>query len=137
MSEDAPRRGLRYDDSDADALWCAIESIVDFRGDVTITRRSTGESIVGYVFDCVNAEDRSRAELRLLPADGANRVVISLGDIAAIELTGRDTAEGKSFETWVRKYAARKLARAGAAGGEPGDAATGREDDVTADAGSG
>ncbi len=133
MSDDAPRRGLRYDDSDADALWCAIESIVNFRGDVTITRRSTGESIVGYVFDCVNAADRSRAELRLLPADGAGRVVIGVGDIAAIELTGRDTAEGKSFETWVRKYAARRLAEADAAGG----AAGGGDGDVTADAGSG
>ncbi len=133
MTDDAPRRGLRYDDSDADALWCAIESIVDFRGDVTITRRSTGESIVGYVFDCVNAEDRSKAELRLLPAAGAGRVVVRVGDIAAIELTGRDTAEGKSFETWVRKYAARKLAQAGATG----VAVDGEEGDVTADAGSG
>ena len=133
MTDDAPRRGLRYDDSDADALWCAIESIVNFRGDVTITRRSTGESIVGYVFDCVHAEDRSKAELRLLPATGAGRVAVRVGDIAAIELTGRDTAEGKSFETWVRKYAARRLARAGAAGG----GTDGREGDVTADAGPG
>ena len=87
-----------------------MEAIVDYRGDATVTRRSTGESIVGYIFDCAYRDDRVRAAVRLLPEDGSRRVTVPLHDVAAIELTGRDTAEGKSFETWVKKYVEKKLA---------------------------
>ena len=31
-------------------------------------------------------------------------------DIARLEFTGRDTAAGKSFETWVKKYREKKAA---------------------------
>ena len=30
--------------------------------------------------------------------------------VARLEFTGRDTAAGKSFETWVKKYQAKKAA---------------------------
>ena len=31
-------------------------------------------------------------------------------DVASLAFTGRDAAEGKSFETWVRKYREKKAA---------------------------
>ena len=31
-------------------------------------------------------------------------------EIARLEFTGRDTAAGKSFETWVKKYQEKKAA---------------------------
>ena len=34
----------------------------------------------------------------------------SYNEIARLEFTGRDTAAGKSFETWVRKYREKKAA---------------------------
>ncbi len=104
------RRGLRFDASDPAALAGAVRAIVDYRGDVTVTRRSTGAPLVGYVFDCVDADDPRRARLRLLPQDGGAAASIALDDIAVLEVTGRDTAAGKSFETWVRKYVEKKMA---------------------------
>lgn len=91
-------RGTRFE---GDAVGGALDAIVDYRGDVSITR-TDGAVVSGYVFAC----DRREGEtvIRLLPDDGGARVVVPLDAVAALEVTGRDTAEGKSFETWVRKY---------------------------------
>ena len=63
------------------------------------------------VFD----RDSSHASLdtcrvRLLPKDGKEKIGIAYAQIARLEFTGRDTAAGKSFETWVKKYRERKAA---------------------------
>jgi hypothetical protein len=106
----APQRGLRFDDSDPPRLRAAIDAAVNYRGDVTITRRSTGSAITGFVFDCLAAENEGFSLIRLLPADGGERMAIPLGDITAVEFTGADAAEGRSFQTWVKKYVQKKLA---------------------------
>jgi hypothetical protein len=108
------QRGLQFDESDPAALAGALRGIVDYRGDVTVTLRSTGAEIVGYVFDCAGADDAPAGSpgrrLRVLPADGGPATSVALDDVAAIEVTGRDTAAGKSFETWIRKYVEKKMA---------------------------
>lgn len=104
------RQGLRFDGSDPAALAGALRAIVDYRGDVTVTRRADATAIAGYVFDCAHADDSARTQLRLLPADGGPATSIALADVAALEVTGRDTAAGKSFETWIRKYVEKKMA---------------------------
>ena len=38
------------------------------------------------------------------------KLAVAYGDIARVEFTGKDTAAGKSFETWVKKYQAKKAA---------------------------
>jgi hypothetical protein len=48
--------------------------------------------------------------VRLLPRGGGEKQSIAYADIARLEFTGRDTAEGKSWETWVKKYTERKRA---------------------------
>jgi len=42
--------------------------------------------------------------VRVLPKDTNQRVKIAYSDIAALAFTGRDTAAGKSWEAWVKKY---------------------------------
>jgi hypothetical protein len=37
-------------------------------------------------------------------------VLIAYSDIAALTFTGRDTAAGKSWEAWVKKYVENKAA---------------------------
>ncbi len=37
-------------------------------------------------------------------ATGNQRLAIPYSEIASIAFTGRDTAAGKSYEAWVRKY---------------------------------
>jgi hypothetical protein len=102
--DDAPtaRQGLRLDASDLAAA-AVREVVVDYRGDVTI--HGEDGPVVGYVFDCVTGD---APVLRVMPADGGAAVSVALADVATIEFTGRDTAEGKSFETWVKKYVEQK-----------------------------
>ena len=88
----------------------ALEKAFDYRGDVTVTRRSSGEAIEGYLYDRTPGLPGPKSVIRMIPADGRPRVTIPWSDIAEVSFSGRDTAEGKSFETWVKNYLRKKLA---------------------------
>ena len=47
---------------------------------------------------------------RFFPKDRDEKVTIRFADVAALAFTGKDTAAGKSFETWVKKYNEKKAA---------------------------
>lgn len=81
----------------------ALEKAFDYRGDVTITLRN-GSKIEGYIFDRRTGKTLADSAVRLYPKDKNEKVSIAYGDIAALAFTGRDTAAGKTFEAWVRKY---------------------------------
>ncbi|HEY6254093.1 MAG TPA: hypothetical protein VI685_29415 [Candidatus Angelobacter sp.] len=81
----------------------ALEKAFDYRGDVTITRKD-GTRIEGYVFDRRSGKTLADSVVRLYPKDSSQKVAIPYTDIAALAFSGRDTAAGKSFEAWVRKY---------------------------------
>ena len=78
---------------------------VDFRGDVTIVT-TDGRTISGYA----TLEPLDRACIRLLPIDSDARVTLALTDIASLSFTGKDAASGRTWENWLRRYAAKKLA---------------------------
>jgi hypothetical protein len=84
-------------------LRVALEKAFDYRGDVTLTLKNNSK-IEGYIFDRVTGPTLSASFVRVLPKDGGPRVKISYTEIAALAFTGRDTAAGKSWEAWVRKY---------------------------------
>ena len=84
-----------------------IEKAFDYRGDVTITRKSkdkNGSEITGYLFDRRIGPTLENSVVRLILATSNERPAIPYSDIAAIAFTGRDTAAGKSYEAWVKKY---------------------------------
>ena len=81
----------------------ALEKAFDYRGDVTITRKD-GTKFEGYVFDRASGKNLDTSFVRLLPKDSNQRVKIGYGEIAALAFSGRDTAAGKSWEAWVKKY---------------------------------
>jgi hypothetical protein len=87
----------------------ALEQAFDYRGDVTITLK-TGVRIEGYIFDRRPAPELYRSLVRVLPKDTSERVSIPYSEIAGLAFTGRDTAAGKSWEAWVRKYWEKKSA---------------------------
>jgi hypothetical protein len=88
----------------------AFEKAFDYRGDLTITLK-TGEKIEGYLFDRVSdAVSLSECYVRVKPKNGPDRIKILYRDIAAIAFTGKDTAAGKSFAAWVKKYHEKKAA---------------------------
>jgi hypothetical protein len=48
--------------------------------------------------------------VRIFPKDSNQKISISYADIAALAFSGRDTAAGKSWEAWMKKYAEKKAA---------------------------
>ena len=53
---------------------------------------------MGYLFNATNTE------VEYLPSDGAGTVVIPRHKVRRVEKTGRDMADGRSFEAWVKKW---------------------------------
>jgi len=80
-----------------------IEKAFDYRGDVSITRKDNSE-ITGYLFDRRIGPTLDKSVVRLILATSTDRPAIPYSEIAAIAFTGRDTAAGKSYEAWVKKY---------------------------------
>jgi len=87
----------------------ALEKAFDYRGDVTITRKD-GSRVEGYVFDRRNGPTLDASVVRLIPQNSSQKISIAYSAIAALAFSGRDTAAGKSWEAWVRKYWERKAA---------------------------
>ena len=87
----------------------ALEKAFDYRGDVTITRQD-GSRVEGYIFDRRSGSTLETSVVRLIPQNCDEKISIAYSDIAALAFTGRDTAAGKSWEAWVRKYWERKAA---------------------------
>jgi len=90
-------------------LRVALEKAFDYRGDITITRKD-GSRIEGYLFDRRSAPTLRDSLVRLYPKNSNEKISISYADIAALAFTGRDTAAGKSWEAWMKKYAEKKAA---------------------------
>jgi hypothetical protein len=91
----------------------ALEKAFDYRGDITVTRRD-GTTVVGYLYDRFNGPTLVASVIRLMPVpkpgEPTERVNISYADVAALQFSGRDTAAGKTFDAWVKKYWEKKAA---------------------------
>ena len=87
----------------------ALEKAFDYRGDVTITRKD-GSKVEGYIFDRRSGKTLAESVVRLYPKDSTRKVSVTYSEIAALAFSGRDTAAGKSWEAWVRKYWEKKSA---------------------------
>ncbi|MCC7519224.1 MAG: hypothetical protein IT578_08580 [Verrucomicrobiae bacterium] len=89
----------------------AIHKAYNYRGDVTVTLKD-GVEIVGFLF---NQEPRAtsrcpEAFVEMLIAGSDEKKLIPVSKIARIELTGEDSAAGKSWEEWIVKQEAKKKA---------------------------
>jgi hypothetical protein len=94
----------------SDAEICeALEKAFDYRGDITITRKD-GSQITGYLFDRRAGSSLSDSFVRIIPSNAPSKVSVAYSDIAALAFSGRDTAAGKTFEAWVKKYWEKKAA---------------------------
>ena len=102
-------QGAIWDLANADEIRLGLEKAFDYRGDVTITRRD-GSTLAGYVFDRRTSATLDHSVVRIIPAGSNKRISVSYSDIAGLAFTGRDTAAGKSWEAWVRKYQEKKAA---------------------------
>ena len=89
----------------------ALEKAFDYRGDVTLTLKS-GEIVEGYVYDRRMGKTLDDSMVRVMPSKGEDRSRRSIpyAEIAAVNFSGRDTAAGKTFDAWVKKYWEKKAA---------------------------
>jgi len=95
----------------------ALEKAFDYRGDITITKKD-GTKVDGYLFDRQEGKGLTDSFARLLPSSGPvggsmgarTKISIAYADIARLEFSGKDTAEGRRFEDWVKQYWAKKAA---------------------------
>ena len=79
---------------------------LDYRGDVTL-RLEDGSSLTGYVFS-IEAK-AGEPHVKMMNADSAGeRMRVPLKRITGVEFSGRDTADGRSWEAWVRRHEAKK-----------------------------
>ena len=99
-------------------LRIALEKAFDYRGDVTLTLKDHSK-IEGYIFDRITGPSLSTSYVRVMPKDASQKLKIAYAEIAALAFTGRDTAAGKSWEAWVRKYWERKASGEGGISLEP------------------
>src|ERR1700678_4129437 len=88
----------------------ALEKAFDYRGDLTITLKD-GQKIDGDVYDRkIKGPALTDCFIRVMPKDRPDKLSISYSEIGALTFTGRDTAAGKSFAAWVKKYNEKKAA---------------------------
>lgn len=102
-------QGRVWEPSTEDELREGLEKAFDYRGDVSITRKD-GSTVEGYIFDRRAAATLSQSLIRLFPRGESIKLSIPYSDIASLTFTGRDTAAGKSWEAWLKKYWEKKAA---------------------------
>ena len=90
-------------------IMTALDKAFDYRGDVTLTLKD-GRVINGYLFDRRAGKTLADSVVRVMPANEVTKIAVPYSEIAALNFSGRDTAAGKSFEAWVRKYWEKKMA---------------------------
>ncbi len=87
----------------------ALEKAFDYRGDITLTLKDRSQ-ITGYIFDRRTGTTLEDSFVRIIPSTSKEKLSIPYARIAALAFTGRDTAAGKTFEAWVKKYWEKKAA---------------------------
>ena len=102
-----PTRGHVADLDDRERLSAALLAAVDYRGDVTLVLTDE-TSMEGYLFSLNGDPETGSFQLMIKGQDIPLQIQAST--IQAIDFTGRDTAEGKSFDTWIKKYIEKKIA---------------------------
>lgn len=102
-------QGKVWETASEEELREGLEKAFDYRGDVTIQLRN-GSAVEGYIFDRRTGQTLSDSCVRLFPRNDPAKVTIRYSEIAGLAFTGRDTAAGKSWEAWLKKYWEKKLA---------------------------
>ena len=96
-------QGRIFESISDDELREALEKAFDYRGDVTIQLKDGG-SVEGYIFDRRTGATLADSFVRLFPKGDPNKRTVAYSQIAGLAFTGRDTAAGKSWEAWLKKY---------------------------------
>ncbi|NBP51275.1 MAG: hypothetical protein EBU70_08890 [Actinobacteria bacterium] len=87
----------------------AFDAALDYRGDVTLSLED-GSTLECYVFDRRADASPGGGVVRVMATATGERRSIPYAGIARIEFSGKDTAAGKTWDNWVRRYVEKRLA---------------------------
>ncbi len=104
---DIHSQGFVAERSDPERFEAGVLAAVEYRGDITMTTRDGG-IIEGYVFDLTGTLETG--SIGYMTREDKSPQRMDAVEIERIEFSGKDTAEGKSFETWIEKYVQKKIA---------------------------
>ena len=84
----------------------AMDLAFDYRGDVTL-ELTDGRTLEGYV--CNRHADAVEPFVKMMLKTGGEAGV-RYAEVARLIFSGKDTAAGRSWQNWVRRYVEKKLA---------------------------
>jgi len=87
----------------------AFDEAFDYRGDVTLTL-ADGSVVECYIFDRRAGTTMQDSVVRVMLVGGGEKQTIPYDRITRLAFTGKDTAAGKSWENWVRRYVEKRMA---------------------------
>ena len=108
QSDSQLKQGCCFSPDDPELFNQGLRFATDYRGDVTINL-TDGTVVQGFVFDYNPAESMDQSSIQIMPAKGGGRHCIPVSTISQVNISGRDMAAGKSFDTWIRKYVDKKI----------------------------
>lgn len=100
-------QGQRFELAGSSERAALLQSVVDYRGDVTLHLKN-GDRLEVFVFNYDGVKDR----LDFFMKGGAQPAHRLVSDIVAIEISGVDTAKGKSWEDYQARKREEAAARA-------------------------
>jgi hypothetical protein len=92
-----------------DDLRVALEKAFDYRGDVTLTLKSS-EKIEAYIFNRLPGSTLADSYVQYFTPSAPEKRKLSYAEIARLEFSGKDRAAGKHWEDWVKAYNEKKAA---------------------------
>jgi hypothetical protein len=87
----------------------ALEKAFDYRGDVTITLKSS-ERFEAYIFNRIAGATLIDSYVQYFTPSAPEKRKACYADIARLEFSGKDRAAGKHWEDWVKAYNEKKAA---------------------------
>ena len=102
------RQGDVVTGAEPDELRGALDEALDYRGDVTLVLRD-GRRIEGYLFDRIPGGSLADSWARILRSADGVKDRIRYDEIAELHVSGKDTAAGKTWENWLRRYAEKRF----------------------------
>lgn len=87
----------------------AIDKAFDYRGDVSLTL-SNGNSVEGYMFNRISKLPHPHVQMFLKGEEKETKIPYT--EIQSIAFTGKDPADGKSWQNWMEKKEAERKAEA-------------------------
>jgi hypothetical protein len=101
MMEIVSQQGQDYTFQNSEERDAVVAAAFEYRGDVTVRLRE-GDDVEGYLF---NSEKKpgGGGTISLLSKGSETPQVLNVADIAGLIFSGKDTADGKSYATWLAK----------------------------------